>query len=222
MRRLVGPAGRLDWLGASVGALVGLGLTAFICRAWLGTAEGLPYLIAPMGASAVLLFAVPASPLARPWALFGGSLVSALVGIVCGRLIGDPVVSGAVAVAAAILAMRATQCLHPPGGAVALVAATGGPAIHAAGWSFALVPVALNAALLLGLGWLVNNALGHRYPHRAPPPAPAMPGHYSRADVEAVLARSNELIDVSVDDLEQIFRQVEAEAASRVAREKKA
>src|SRR6185436_10202571 len=69
------------------------------------------------------------------------------------------------AVFLAIAAMFALRCLHPPSGAVALTAVLGGPAVHAAGYGFVLVPVALNSLLLLGVALLFNNATGRRYPH---------------------------------------------------------
>ena len=215
--RIAGPVGRLDWLPAAIGTLVGIGLTGWICRLWLGDQHGFPYLIAPMGASAVLLFAFPASPLSRPWAVFGGTLVSAIIGIAWGRLVEDPVLAGALAVASAILAMRSARCLHPPGGAVALVAATGGSAIHMAGWSFILFPVALNAGLLVAIAWVVNNMLHHRYPHHVAAPAPAS-DRPTRADIEAVLGRYDELLDISAEDLDRLIRQIEDEAEVRRAR----
>jgi CBS domain-containing membrane protein len=49
-----------------------------------------PWFVAPMGASAVLLFAVPASPLAQPWSIIGGNLVAATVGVACARWIPEP------------------------------------------------------------------------------------------------------------------------------------
>ena len=83
----------------------------------LGSAANIPLLVAPMGASAVLLFAVPASPLAQPWSIIGGNLVSATVGVACASWIADPVGAGALAVALAICAMFALRCVHPPSGA---------------------------------------------------------------------------------------------------------
>ena len=49
------------------------------------------YLIAPMGASAVLLFCLPASPLAQPWSVVGGNVVSGLVGMACVKWLGSSV-----------------------------------------------------------------------------------------------------------------------------------
>lgn len=229
MKTGLAPAGRLDWVRAGIGALLGILFTGLICRLWLGTDTALPYLIAPMGASAVLLFAVPASPLAQPWPVIGGNTLSALAGIFCTQVIDDPVFAAAGAIALAIVIMRLARCLHPPGGAVALTAVIGGPAIAAAGWSFALFPVALNSALMLAIAWIFNNGTRHSYPHRAaalsgnthgtadPPPQDRV--GYTMADIDTVLARYDELLDVSRDDLDLLFRQVEAQAHRRLHRE---
>ena len=65
---------------AGAAAFLGhLFLTALVSR-WVGGDASLPWLIAPMGASAVLVFGVPASPMAQPWAVVGGDTLSALVG----------------------------------------------------------------------------------------------------------------------------------------------
>lgn len=223
------PAGQMEPALAGAGALGGLLLTATVSRFWLGDNSGLPLLIAPMGASAVLLFALPASPLARPWAVLGGNIVSALVGIACAQLAPGHLLTAPLAAGLAIIIMRLCRCLHPPGGAVALTAVLGGPAILAAGWSFALLPVALNSLLMVAAAWLFHNLTGHRYPHRA---APAVnPAHgagdapprdrvgYTLADIDAVLATYDELLDVSREDLDILFRKVEAQAHRRLHRE---
>ncbi|WP_239025708.1 HPP family protein [Sphingomonas paeninsulae] len=210
----------------SFGAMCGIMLTSLICHIWLGNYVGLPALVAPMGASAVLLFAVPASPLAQPWAIVGGNTLSALVGIGCAMLVHDPVYAAGFAVAGAIGVMSLARCLHPPGGAAALTAVLGGPAITAAGWSFAFVPVTLNCLILLAVGWLFNNATRHDYPHRVQSLSRNVHGTtdrppqdrvgYTSADIDAVLARYDELLDVSRDDLDALFRQVEAQAHRRL------
>jgi CBS domain-containing membrane protein len=220
------PVGRLGWLRSSLGAMCGIMLTSAVCHLWLGGTGGLPALVAPMGASAVLLFAVPASPLAQPWSILGGNTLSALVGIGCAMLVRDPIYAAGIAVAGAIAVMSLTRCLHPPGGAAALTAVLGGPAITAAGWSFALVPVALNCVILLLVGWIFNNATRHGYPHRVQAVSRNLHGTtdrppqdrvgYTSADIDAVLARYDELLDVSRDDLDALFRQVEAQAHRRL------
>ncbi len=204
-----------------IGAALGILVTGAVMHLWLGQngqGGGLPLLIAPMGASAVLLFAVPASPLAQPWPIIGGNTISALSGIAWMKLIGDPALAAGLAVATAIAMMSLARCLHPPGGAVALTTVIGGPAVVGAGWSFALMPVAANCLLLVGVGWLFNAAVRGNYPHRAAayvaPPAGSV--GYTIADVDAVLAHYDDLLDVSSEDLDTLFRQVEGRAWRRL------
>lgn len=201
---------------AFAGSLFGLAVTGLVLTVALGNAGGLPLLVAPIGASAVLLFAVPASPLAQPWPIIGGNTLSALVGIACMQAFGDLMWAAGLATASAIVLMSLARCLHPPGGAVALIAVVGGPAIAHAGWSFALFPVAVNSVLLVGLGLLFNAATRGNYPHRAP--AMTMPpptSGYTIGDIEAVLEHSPELLDISAEDLDMLFRLVEEQARRR-------
>jgi len=201
-----------------VGALFGIALTGILAH-WLpGSISVVPFLIAPMGASAVLLFAVPASPLAQPWSIIGGNLVSSAVGVTCAMLIHDPVAAAAVAVAFSIAAMFAFRCVHPPSGAVALMAVLGGPAVRALGYEFVFEPVVLQSAFLLGAALVYHAATGHRYPHVATKPAernaPAQRG-FSRADLDAVLRARNEMLDVDPSDLEDVLREAEIRAFAR-------
>lgn len=142
-------ASTAERLRGSCGALTGLLVTGLICSRIAGPEGSFPMLMAPLGASAVLLFAVPASPLAQPWSIMGGNIVSALVGVTCAQWVADPLLAAALATALAIGAMFALRCLHPPGGAIALTAVLGGPVITAAGYRFVLLPVALNSMVLL-------------------------------------------------------------------------
>jgi CBS domain-containing membrane protein len=205
-------------LAGALGRAFGILVTGAVMRMWLGDSSGLPLLVAPMGASAVLLFAVPASPLAQPWAIIGGNVVSALCGIFWMRWLGSPAYAACLAVASAIAAMSLARCLHPPGGACALTCVIGGKAVVAAGWSFALLPVGVNSLLLVGLGLLFNAGMRGNYPHRATQfvaqtPEPA---GYNAADIEAVLAQYEDLLDVSREDLDTLFRQVEGRAFRRL------
>lgn len=162
---------------APTGAFVGIAATAWLTHLVTDDAT-LPLIVAPMGASAVLLFAVPQSPLARPWSVIGGNTLSALVGVAAMMLCGpiSTVLAAAVAVAAAIAVMSAARCLHPPGGAAALTAVVGGPAIHAHGFTFALLPVALSSTLLVSSAILYNYLARRRVPEALvsedPEPAP--------------------------------------------------
>lgn len=214
-----------DRLLACCGAMVGIGLTGLICSLMFGHDPHLPLLVAPVGASSVLLFAVPASPLAQPWSIIGGNMISALMGIIVGRFIHDPMLAVGVAVGFAIAAMSLTRCLHPPGGAAALTAILGGPAVTAAGFTFALVPVALNSVLLVLLGWLFHKFSRHSYPHKPKPapanthgttdPSPQLRVGFRGEDVDGALSDLGEAFDIDREDLDRLLRQVELRALRR-------
>jgi CBS domain-containing membrane protein len=222
-------ASRTEQVRAGAGALLGLLVTAlltpFVVRALVADSSAMAFLIAPMGASAVLLFGVPASPLAQPWSVFGGNVVSAIVGVTVARLVGDPVLAAPMAAGAAIVCMFLLRCLHPPGGAVALTAVLAGPAVHAAGYQFAFVQVALNSALMVLAALAYNNLTGRRYPHSQQSglqpahatgdPVPTSRVGFAPADLDAVLQRYGQVLDVSRDDLENIILATEMQAYER-------
>jgi CBS domain-containing membrane protein len=203
-----------------VGALLGV-----FCAAWLSQrilAGFNPWFIAPMGASAVLLFAVPASPLAQPWPIIGGNVVSALIGVTCAAHIDDVALAASVAASLSIGAMFALRCLHPPSGAVALTAVLGGPTIKALGYRFLLWPVAVDSLLLAAL--VFNVSARRRYPHHAAAPgsahntrdeAPGARVGLTTGDLHAALHARGELLDVSPDDLEALFVEAENRAWTR-------
>ncbi|WP_448203847.1 HPP family protein [Azospirillum sp. sgz302134] len=215
-----------DRLFACFGAMLGIAATGLLCHNLLKYITTAPELVAPMGASAVLLFAVPASPLAQPWPIIGGNTLSALVGVLVAALVPDPMLAGAVAVALAIAVMSVTRCLHPPGGAAALTAVLGGPAVASAGFGFAFVPVAVNSILLVTAGLMFHRWSGHSYPHRpaAKPanahrtndPPPQMRVGVTATDVDDAILKLGEALDVSREDLSALLVQAELHAMERL------
>jgi CBS-domain-containing membrane protein len=140
-----------------IGAVLGIGLIA-----WLGAHYFAPHdlslMIGSFGASAVLIYGAPRSPLAQPRNLVGGHVVSAFIGVACWQLFHDtPALAQALAVATAIALMHMTRTLHPPGGATALIATLGAPEIERLGFWFILMPALLGPMLLLLVALLVNN-----------------------------------------------------------------
>jgi CBS domain-containing membrane protein len=206
------PLGHLGWLRGALGGMLGIVLAGAIGLLMLGGSDpALPWLVAPTGASAVLVFAVPASPLAQPWSVVGGNVISAVVGVSVGHLLGMPLLAGTVAVGLAIAAMSMGRCLHPPGGACALLYALGAAGPDAWG-ALHLLTILANVLALAGAGWLYNNATGHPWPHRPVHIPIVAPGTRSAAVHQAlteVLAEWNEVIDADVDDLDAIFQAVE-------------
>lgn len=117
--------------------------------------------------------------------------------------------------------MLALRCVHPPGGAVALLGVIGGQAVHDLGWSFVTV-VMHNAALLLVVAVVFNRLI-------APDRYPAMPANkpvsaqdwalgkarFSDADLDVALAKLEGAVDVSRNDLQRIFALAMLEASRR-------
>ncbi|WP_340264092.1 HPP family protein [Sphingobium mellinum] len=214
--------GFVDRLKAASGAIGGIAITGLLCGLMLGNGMAHPLLVAPMGASAVLLFAVPASPLAQPWPVLGGNVVSALTGVTVARLIPDPTIAAALAVGCAIGAMSLMRCLHPPGGAVALSTVLG--ATHGApSYMFAFVPVGVNTALLVAVAIIFHRLSGHNYPHVVPKtasahgttdPAPLLRTP-SEQDVEQALQAYGDTLDVDAADLQLVLHDAEMRAAER-------
>ena len=201
-----------DRIGAALGGAIGIGVTA-----WVSALAGLDrttaiLLAAPVGASAVLVFAVPSSPLAQPWRVIGGNVISALVGLAVAQWLGHGAFAAGVAVGLAILVMSLTRSLHPPGGGTVLLPVLA-PAVLSQGLGFVLVPIGVNAVLLTLCGLLVHRVTGHSYPHRVQPAAPA-PGLLPE-DVDAALAEAGEAFDVSREDLLALLVRAENHAAER-------
>ncbi|QZH76104.1 MAG: HPP family protein [Erythrobacter sp.] len=203
--------GHIGWLRGAVGATIAIGCSALLTRLLLGqNSADLPWLVAPLGASAVLVFAVPASPLAQPWPVIGGNLLSALIGLGLGAYLGSPWLAASLAVGLAIACMSLARCLHPPGGASALLCALGASGPEMWSWPH-LVPIATNVVMLAVAGWAYNNATGHHWPHRAGPALlePVTPaGNHTREDIEHLLREWDEVLDVDVDDLDAFYREL--------------
>jgi len=215
-------ASRKERIKSCAGALLGLFLTEWVSHQLLGGFN--PWFVAPMGASAVLLFGVPTSPLAQPWSIIGGNLVAATVGVACAKLIPDPGLAAAVAVAVAIAVMFQLRCIHPPSGAVAITAVFGGPAIAKLGFGFVVIPVAINSMLLLMLALAFNNLTQRRYPHQPPEPArahgtkdapPSQRVGFTRADLHSVLEARGEFLAIDEDDLASILEAAQLRAFRR-------
>ncbi|MES2920291.1 MAG: HPP family protein [Verrucomicrobiota bacterium] len=173
---------------------------------------GATAVVASMGASAVLLFALPHGQLSQPWPVIGGQCLSALVGVACARWIGRPDLAAAGAVALSIGIMHQLKCIHPPGGATALTAVLGGKAIQDMGFHFVLLPVLLNSVMMVALAVVINLGFNwRRYPAACCKPSrttkPTDGTHVpSHEEVVAALRSLDVFVDVSEQDLIEIWR----------------
>lgn len=213
-----------EMLRAALGAGLALAGSALLLDALGGVVASSmrPGLIAPLGASAFLLFAVPNSPLAQPWSALVGNAASALVAVLVLALGLETGLAAGVAVCGAMAAMAALRAMHPPGAAVALatvlIAADGTPV----GLDFVVVPVLLDTALLVLFALAWNRLTGRRYPFRVaasphgtadPPPQQRL--GLSADDLAALLQRTNQSANIGADDLGRLLVAAEAEAARR-------
>lgn len=152
----------VERLRSSFGAFIGLMLVLTMAK-YLGELSGLDeWLMASLGASALLVFALPGSPMAQPWAVIAGNTLSALVGIGIIHIVQEPLLAMPLAASLSILGMFILRCLHPPAAAVALIVVLG-QVMH---YRYAFFPVMVDSILLVLAGAVYSNLTGKRYPNR--------------------------------------------------------
>ena len=144
-------------------------------------------------------------------------MVAALVGVTIAHLIGTPLLAAPLAVALSFGLMTIFRCVHPPSGAIALIAVLGGPKITEMGYSFALVPVLLNSGLLTASALIYNNLTGRSFPHIAHPPAQLISPALSLTpeDIDLVLTQYGEALDISREDLDGLYQSLVARAQTK-------
>ncbi|MFE7420287.1 HPP family protein [Rhodococcus sp. NPDC057529] len=119
-------------------------------------------LVAPFGATCVLLFALPQSPLARPRNVIGGHLLSSLIGVAILAAFGPGPLSLGTGVGIAIVVMMLTDTVHPPAGADPILIIAAG-----ASWSYLLAPILAGSVVLVALAWCYHRVVSRReYPVR--------------------------------------------------------
>lgn len=132
---------------SSLGALIAIAITG-----GLSLFSGIPWLMAPFGASCVLAFGVPDSPLAQPRAVIGGHLIATAVGLAVGALLGDGWLACALGVGLAMAAMQLSRTVHAPAGADPLIVIAAQAPL-----SYLFSPVLLGSLVIVLIAWAVNN-----------------------------------------------------------------
>ncbi|WP_374442811.1 HPP family protein [Pseudomonas panipatensis] len=227
LRRLApsaGPASNREWLRAVVGCGLSLSLSLALC-VWLFDADTAQRIGPPLAASALLVIAVASSPLAQPWSLVAGNLVSALVGLAFGLWLGHGWPVAALAMGASVLAMLGLRCLHPPSTALAFSLCLGGPLVQQQGLHL-LLPVSLASLALLALALLYNNLTRTPYPRQLAAstgnprltrdPLPSQRLGFRSEDLEQALAGFGGFVDVTREDLERLLHEAEKQASGRL------
>lgn len=216
----------VEAIRAGFGALVGLGLVGlFLLSPSVDLKLGL-YLVAPFGATSVLLFAVPNSPLAQPWSAIVGNTTAALVGVAVSMVVDDPGLRIALAVGLAITAMMTLRAVHPPAGAVAMTAAMSPAAVHDLGFWFALTPVAVGTTALVLVAIAYAKLTGRHYPfrqfddpnqHGTQDAEPLTRLGLSEQELTTILDRYRQTFNLGVEDLARLIGAAEMQAATHNA-----
>ena len=190
---------------STLAALLGMLLIQGIL-AVLPAQPGISYLLAPLGASSVILFVLPHSPLAQPWSLVGGLFLPAIIGLLCGTWIQPAFLAVAIALALAVWITAWLRCIHPPGGAMAVVFA-----IAATQQPVSLTTAVLNIGAALVAVLFVNNLIpGRHYPQCAPKQTTAQKprpkrGSIRHEDLQHALQKIDAYLDISEEDLVRIY-----------------
>lgn len=113
-------------------------------------------IMAPFGATCVLLYAASQSPLAQPRNIIFGHFISAFIGLLFLKFFGISIFTIALSVGCAIAVMQLLRCVHPPAGANPLLILLTGNSIQYE-WSFLIFPVLLGSITLVIVANIVNN-----------------------------------------------------------------
>jgi CBS-domain-containing membrane protein len=124
--------------------------------------ERVPYLLASLGGSCVILFGIPDNVMAQPRSFIGGHFVGTTVGLIFSHSFSVGIFTTACAVGTAIALMMVTDTIHSPAGADPLIVMAAHP-----GWSFLAAPLALGLAILFVAATLYHRLVLRRvYPIR--------------------------------------------------------
>ena len=212
----------MEMLTSAISAGIALAIVAWVSKQSL-SGTNLPFILASMGATAVILFAAPNSPMGRPWPLLGGHFIAAFIGISCGKLSPNLLITVPLAIGLVIFAMHYFRCIHPPGGATTLLTLLGGPEVSAIGYQFMLTPLAINLLILALLAAVLNKLRSEktRYVQVKIPSgwqqrqqtntAP----RFKSQDLEAAIHSLDSYIDIDTKQLAQIYEMAEQQSYAR-------
>ncbi|MFL1501644.1 HPP family protein [Pseudomonas sp. O64] len=210
-----------EWSRAAIGMALGTLFSVWVCAQLFGLEVAL-HLLGPLGASAVLLFAVSSGALAQPWSIIGSYLCAAVVALLIARVLGRTLGSACLAAGMTVILMCWLRCLHPPAGGLAMTLVLADPASIALGWQ-ELAPVMLGAGALLACALAYNNVTRTRYPKGTVDSPAVVLGNATQvadpsitaADLKQALAEMEQFYDVAPSELEQLIHAAQGHARRR-------
>ena len=154
------------------------------------------------------------SPVAQPWPLLGSYLLATVAGLACSHWVAQPALAAALAVALSIWLMAWLNCVHPPGGALALLLVLNGPYSSTEKVAVSEL-IAINAGVLLLAALFINRmVLRRRHPHSSAQPGPSHNTQdrppierlgLTHTDLESAVKTLNTFVDVQEDELVEIY-----------------
>lgn len=215
---------------SALGAAIGIAVTIMF-SVWLITGADLNLtasllIISSLGASAVLLFAVPHGALSQPWPVIGGHMISAFIGVSCQKWLPDGFMTAGVAVGLAVGVMYYLRCIHPPGGASALTAVIGGNEIVELGYQFLLTPLLINVLVILLIALSFNYLfswrrypahINTRYHSEYMNPVPTSDYVLTTEDFNAAIHELDSFVDITEEGLTELLEKARQHAQLSVS-----
>lgn len=133
----------LEGIIAGAGAVFGLSFIGLIAE----KAHTL-LIIAPFGATAVLLFSAPNSPFSKPWNIFGAYIISTLIGSIVLLYTDAGWLPVGMGLGLTIMLMHWGKVIHPPAGANFLIITQG----HLSLYLFEPLFLGLIMLIIIGMG----------------------------------------------------------------------
>ncbi len=226
VRRILGvpehPTSWTDRAVSSVISVIGIAIVVVISQATRpDSSPASLWLVGSIGATAVLVFAVPHGPLSQPWAVICGQGVSALVGVVVAHSMGGGTTAKAVSVGGAIAAMHVCRCIHPPGGATSLAAVLMVAPGHEPSWLYPLTPAILNGVIIVAAATALNwPFVWRRYPlalafpkSNAPAPVDSSPPPVTAEQLRVAFHYLDTLVTICDEEVEIVYRSLHRQLA---------
>ena len=224
-RYLVADTPILPWYERIRSAIgVALGVAAVFCVT-LTVFEHQYAMLAAIGASAVIVFCIPQSPMAQPWSVIGAYLIAAGVALLIFQVAPQSLIGLGIVITIVVLIMMSAKCLHPPAGAVTIYVFNQNP-VSFEGVVLVLASVLISAGSLLMAAIVINNyVLGRRYPqcqiepvknpHKTNDQLPTHRTGISHEDLDYALKKHGAFVDVQENELIDLYETAIDHAFSR-------
>lgn len=197
---------------SALGTAVGVGLVFSATYLLVGNEY---VMLAAVGATAIILFSMPHSPMAQPWSVMGGYALALLVAWGVLHLGFNPIAGTALTIAFVVLLSMTFRCVHPPAGAVAIFVYLQSP--YGPSGFLGIAPgVLLSALLVLFAALLINNIfLRRKYPqcqselvvnhHKTRDLLPTVRSGVTHEDLAYALESHGTFVDIQESELVDLY-----------------